>query len=202
MVLDPEGIKMSKVKGNVLDPLELIDMYGADAVRFALTTGTAAGADMRTNEGKLEASRNFANKLWNASRYVMSNLESQDGAEAWSWPPAEPSHLEDRWITSRLHRVAGQVQRYMEEYQFGEAQRVIHDFLWNEYCDWYLEMSKVRLRSGDQSPLPVLAFVLERTLRLLHPFMPFITEEIWQSLVDYLPDEPERPSTLTSRPVP
>ena len=202
LVRDPEGIKMSKSKGNVLDPIDLIDLYGADALRFALTTGNSPGLDMRLNESKMEASRNFANKLWNASRYVMSNLESQDGAAAWPWPPPAPSHVEDRWITSRLHRVAAQVQRYMEEYQFGEAQRVIHDFLWNEYCDWYLEMSKVRLRSGDRSPLPVLAFVLERTLRLLHPFMPFITEEIWQSLVDYLPDEPERPSTLIVAPYP
>ena len=202
LVRDPEGIKMSKSKGNVLDPIDLIDLYGADALRFALTTGNSPGLDMRLNESKMEASRNFANKLWNASRYVMSNLESQDGAVAWPWPPPAPSHVEDRWITSRLHRVATQVQRYMEEYQFGEAQRVIHDFLWNEYCDWYLEMSKVRLRSGDRSPLPVLAFVLERTLRLLHPFMPFITEEIWQSLVDYLPDEPERPSTLIVAPYP
>ena len=202
LVRDPEGIKMSKSKGNVLDPIDLIDLYGADALRFALTTGNSPGLDMRLNESKMEASRNFANKLWNASRYVMSNLESQDGAAAWPWPPPAPSHVEDRWITSRLHRVVAQVQRYMEEYQFGEAQRVIHDFLWNEYCDWYLEMSKVRLRSGDRSPLPVLAFVLERTLRLLHPFMPFITEEIWQSLVDYLPDEPERPSTLIVAPYP
>ena len=202
LVRDPEGIKMSKSKGNVLDPIDLIDLYGADALRFALTTGNSPGLDMRLNESKMEASRNFANKLWNASRYVMSNLESQDGAAAWPWPPPASSHVEDRWITSRLHRVAAQVQRYMEEYQFGEAQRVIHDFLWNEYCDWYLEMSKVRLRSGDRSPLPVLAFVLERTLRLLHPFMPFITEEIWQSLVDYLPDEPERPSTLIVAPYP
>ena len=202
LVRDPEGIKMSKSKGNVLDPIDLIDLYGADALRFALTTGNSPGLDMRLNESKMEASRNFANKLWNASRYVMSNLESQDGAAAWPWPPPAPSHVEDRWITSRLHRVAAQVQRYMEEYQFGEAQRVIHDFLWNEYCDWYLEMSKVRLRSGDRSPFPVLAFVLERTLRLLHPFMPFITEEIWQSLVDYLPDEPERPSTLIVAPYP
>ena len=202
LVRDPEGIKMSKSKGNVLDPIDLIDLYGADALRFALTTGNSPGLDMRLNESKMEASRNFANKLWNASRYVMSNLESQDGVAAWSWPPAAPSHVEDRWITSRLHRVAAQVQRYMEEYQFGEAQRVIHDFLWNEYCDWYLEMSKVRLRSGDESPLPVLAFVLERTLRLLHPFMPFITEEIWQSLIDYLPDEPDRPSTLIVAPYP
>ena len=196
LVRDPEGVKMSKSKGNVMDPLGLIDLYGADALRFALTSGTTPGNDMRLNEARMEASRNFANKLWNAARYVVSNLEPGDATDGWAWPPRDPAHLEDRWVLSRLNRVAAQVQGYMEEYQFGEAQRVIHDFLWNEYCDWYLEMSKVRLRSGDRSPLPVLAYVLERLLRLLHPFMPFITEEVWQNLVDYLPDEPGRPDSL------
>ena len=195
LIRDPEGVKMSKSKGNVMDPLDLIDDYGADALRFALTTGNSPGNDMRLNESRMEASRNFANKLWNAARYVMSNLE-QEGADGdWSWSP-EPAHLEDRWVLSRLNRTAAQVQSFMEEYQFGEAQRVVHDFLWNEYCDWYLEMSKVRLRSGDQSPIPVLAFVLERVLRLLHPFMPFVTEEVWQSLVELIPDEPGRPDAL------
>ena len=182
LIRDPEGVKMSKSKGNVMDPLDLIDDYGADALRFALTTGNSPGNDMRLNESRMEASRNFANKLWNAARYVMSNLEQQGADGDWAWPP-EPAYLEDRWVMSRLNRTAAQVQSFMEEYQFGEAQRVVHDFLWSEYCDWYLEMSKVRLRSGDQSPIPVLAFVLERVLRLLHPFMPFVTEEVWQSLV-------------------
>ena len=186
MVLDPEGVKMSKVKGNVLDPIELIDLYGADALRFALTTGNSPGNDMRLNEQKMEASRNFANKLWNAARFVMANLERSGASHGWSWPPI-PEHLEDRWIASRLNRVAAQVDRYMREYQFGEAQREVHDFVWDEYCDWYLEMSKVRRKAGDESPLPVLAYVLEKTLRLLHPFMPFITEEIWRILVEYMP---------------
>ena len=202
LVRDPEGAKMSKSKGNVLDPLELIDMYGADALRFALTSGTTPGNDMRLNEARMEASRNFANKLWNAARYVMSSLETGGASDGWLWPPGNPTHLEDRWVLSRLNRIATQVQTYMEEYQFGEAQRVIHDFLWGEYCDWYLEMSKVRLRGGDQSQLPVLAYVLERLLRLLHPFMPFITEEIWQKLVDSLPEEPGRPSSLIVAPYP
>ena len=202
LVRDPEGVKMSKSKGNVLDPLELIDMYGADALRFALTSGTTPGNDMRLNEARMEASRNFANKLWNAARYVMSSLETGGAADGWLWPPGNPTHLEDRWVLSRLNRTAAQVQAYMEEYQFGEAQRVIHDFLWGAYCDWYLEMSKVRLRGGDQSPLPVLAYVLERVLRLLHPFMPFITEEIWQNLVDSLPEEAGRPSSLIVAPYP
>ena len=195
LVRDPDGVKMSKSKGNVLDPLDLIDMYGADALRFALTTGNSPGNDMRLNEQKMEASRNFANKLWNAARYVITNLERAGSSDSWVWPPS-PTHLEDRWVLSRLNRVAAQVDRYMNEYQFGEAQREVHDFLWSEYCDWYLEMSKVRLRAGDESPVPVLAFVLERLLRLLHPFMPFITEEIWRNLVDHLPREEDAPAAL------
>ena len=202
LVLDPDGVKMSKIKGNVLDPLELIDVYGADAVRYALTTGNSPGNNMRLNEQKLEASRNFANKLWNAARFVTNTLDSAEGDRLeWSWPP-DPDHLEDRWVLSRYNRTVDQVNAYMEELQFGEAQRVAHDFLWSEYCDWYLEMSKVRLRSGDQSPLPVLGYVLERVLRLLHPFMPFITEEIWRSLVEDLPAEPGRPDALIIAPYP
>ena len=195
LIRDPEGVKMSKSKGNVMDPLELIDVYGADALRFALTTRTSPGNDMRLTEAKMEASRNFANKLWNAARYVMTSLERAGKVEGWQWPP-EPTHLEDRWVMSRLNRVAAEVERHMEEYQFGEAQREVHDFLWGEYCDWYLEMSKVRLRAGGESPLPVLAYVLERLLRLLHPFMPFITEEIWRSLLGFLPHERGRPASL------
>ena len=205
LVLDPEGVKMSKAKGNVLDPLELIDIYGADALRFALTTGTSPGNNMRLNEPKLEASRNFANKLWNASRFVMSNLEGATGLEGW-YRPERPIHREDRWVLSRLNRLSDDVQKFMVEYQFGEAQRLIHDFMWGEFCDWYIEMAKIRLPRrgggdasagpGGPSPLPVLAYVLERVLRLLHPFMPFVTEEIWQALVDRLPEEPGRPDAL------
>ena len=191
LVLDPEGVKMSKTRGNVLDPLQVIDLYGADALRFALTTGTSPGNNMRINEGRLEASRNFANKLWNAARFVMANLDGADGLDDW-YRPERPTHRHDRWILSRLNRVVAEVEGLMEEYQFGEAQRVLHDFLWSEYCDWYIEMTKIRARSDEDgpSPLPVLAFVLERVLRLLHPFMPFITEEIWQVLVEGLPPEP------------
>ena len=203
MVRDPEGVKMSKVKGNVMDPIDLVEEFGADAVRYALTTGASAGNDIRLNERKLEASRNFANKLWNAARFVISNLDSASGLEGWSRPT--PAHRQDRWIVSRLNRVAAEVQGFMEEYQFGEAQRVIHDFLWSEYCDWYIEMAKIRLRSGGEghpSPLTVLAHVLERVLRLLHPFMPFVTEEIWQTLTKYLPPEPDRPQALVVAPYP
>ncbi|MCX8213931.1 MAG: valine--tRNA ligase, partial [SAR202 cluster bacterium] len=195
MVLDPTGIKMSKVKGNVLDPLDLADIYGADALRFALTTGNSPGNDMRLNESKMEASRNFANKIWNASRFVMAKIERSEGSVNWSWPPT-PEHLEDRWIVARLQTTVSNVDRYMKEFQFGEAQREVHDFLWGEYCDWYLEMSKIRMRAGDDSPLPILAYVLEQTLRLLHPFMPFITEEIWGTLIKMLPAEYDAPSAL------
>ena len=202
LVRDPEGVKMSKTKGNVIDPLELVDIYGADAVRFALTTGTSAGNDMRLNEQRLEASRNFVNKLWNAARYLIANLEGATGLEDWH-ELGSLEHREDRWIVSRFNRVADQVDSHMKAYQFGEAQRVIHDFLWNEYCDWYIEMSKIRLRAGDgPSPLPVLAHVLERTLRLLHPFLPFATEEIWSRLTAVLPVVDEPPEAAMVAPYP
>ena len=204
LVRDPEGVKMSKTKGNVVDPLELVRQYGADAVRFALTTGTSAGNDMRMNEQKLEASRNFANKVWNAARFVISNLERASSSDLDGWNRLDGlEHREDRWIVSRLNRVAGQVDVSMQDYQFGEAQRAIHDFLWNEFCDWYIEMSKVRLRTEDTpSPLPVLAHVLEKMLRMLHPFMPFVTEEIWTRLVDVLPEAADRPEALIVAPYP
>ena len=203
LVRDPEGVKMSKSKGNVMDPLDLIDLYGADALRFALTGGNSPGNDMRLNEQKMEASRNFANKLWNAARFVMSNLDDRAGMDGWHDP--KPVHRQDRWILSRLSRASTQVDQYMKEFQFGEAQRVIHDFLWGEYCDWYIEMAKIRMRSGGppaETPLPVLAYVLERVLRLLHPFMPFVTEEVWQNLVRVLPEEPDRPEALIVAPYP
>ena len=203
LVRDPEGVKMSKSKGNVMDPLDLIDLYGADALRFALTGGNSPGNDMRLNEQKMEASRNFANKLWNAARFVMSNLDDSVAMDGWHVP--KPVHRQDRWILSRLGRASAQVDQYMKEFQFGEAQRVIHDFLWNEYCDWYIEMAKIRMRSGGpdaHAPLPVLAYVLERVLRLLHPFMPFVTEEVWQNLVCVLPQEPGRPEALIVAPYP
>ena len=199
LVLDPEGVKMSKTRGNVLDPLQLIDMYGADALRFALTIGNSPGNDQRLNEQKLESSRNFANKLWNAARFVMGNLEGADQTLQGWHSPSLPSHRQDRWIMSRLNRVAAQVERFMEDYQFGEAQRTLHDFFWHEYADWYIEMAKIRMRAdGDDgdSPLPYLAYVLERMLRMLHPFMPFVTEEIWQNLSDRVPNDPDAPDAL------
>ena len=206
LIRDTEGVKMSKTKGNVLDPLQLIDQYGTDALRFALTTGTAPGNDLRLGESKLEASRNFANKLWNAARFVMTSLErvDRDSLAGWYDLPAidGDSPRQDRWVLHRLNEVIATVNRSLRDYEIGEAQLAIYDFLWGEFCDWYIEMAKIRLRSGDNTPLRVLAHVLERTLRLLHPFMPFVTEEVWQNLVRRLPREGALPESLMIEPYP
>lgn len=204
LVLDPEGVKMSKTKGNVLDPIQLIDIYGADAVRFSLTTNTSAGNNMRLNEQRLEASRNFANKLWNAARFVMSNLRSGTLNHIWNGH-CRAENIQDRWILSKLSRVSAQVNERMGEYQFGEAQRLAHDFLWNDYCDWYIEFAKIRLKSTDdseESPMPALSYVLERTLRMLHPFLPFVTEGIWQILRDQFANKAGAPVALIVAPYP
>ena len=187
MVRDGAGAKMSKTRGNTMDPLDLINQYGTDALRFALTTGTAPGNDLRLTESKLESARNFANKVWNAARFVMTSVEGQTGMGPWASGYA-PQHREDRWIVGRLNRTIESVSRSLENFELGEAQQQLYDFIWNDFCDWYIEMAKIRIRSGaSPSPLTTLAHVLERTLRLLHPFMPFITEEIWQNLVRRLP---------------
>ena len=189
LIRDVDGAKMSKTKGTGVDPLEAINTYGADALRFAVTAGTATGNDTRLGPEKLEAARNFANKLWNAARFVLSNLEGASGLEGWRHPTLQT--LEERWILSRLDRLTARVQRSLEEYQLGEAEQAIYEFLWDDYCDWYIEASKVRLRAGATSVLPVLVHVLEKTLRLLHPFMPFITEELWQALMRQLSEGAE-----------
>ncbi|MDE2778195.1 MAG: valine--tRNA ligase [Chloroflexota bacterium] len=189
LIRDANGDKMSKTRGNTMDPLDLIDRYGTDALRFALSTGTAPGNDLRITEGKLEAARNFANKVWNAARFVITSLEGQDDLDGWR-ELSSLEHREDRWIVSLLDRVTADVNNSLATFELGEAQQTLYDFIWNEFCDWYIEMAKVRMRSGEgPSPRPVLAHVLERTLRLLHPFMPFITEEIWQNLTSRLPEE-------------
>ena len=188
LIRDGSGAKMSKTRGNTMDPLDLLEKYGTDALRFALTTGTAPGNDLRFTENRLEAGRNYANKIWNASRFVISQLEGRQGLEGWS--NVTPEHREDRWVVSRLDRVAADVNRALESFELGDAQQRLHDFIWNDYCDWYIEMAKIRVRNGTgPSPLPTLAHVLERILRLLHPFMPFITEEVWQTLKSELPEE-------------
>ena len=197
LIRDTQGVKMSKTKGNVLDPLQVIGQFGTDALRFALTTGTAPGNDLRLGESKLESSRNFANKLWNAARFVMASLGRADPSSLSGWYDLpQLKHRQDRWLLDRLNLAIGSVNQYLRDYEIGEAQRTIYEFLWGEFCDWYIEMAKVRLRAGDSEPLRVLAHVLERTLRLLHPFMPFITEEIWQNLLGLLPKERD-PSALS-----
>jgi valyl-tRNA synthetase len=196
LIRDATGAKMSKTRGNTLDPLELVEKYGTDALRFALTTGTAPGNDLRFGENRLEAARNFANKVWNASRFVISGMDGKSGLDGWHDLPAL-EHREDRWIVSRLDRVTAEVNESLRNFELGDAQQKLYDFIWNDYCDWYIEMAKLRLRSGEgPSPLPILAHVLERTLRLLHPFMPFITEEIWQNLRDKLPKEGRQPESI------
>ena len=182
---DHDGRKMTKSVGNVVDPIEVLERYGTDALRFVMATGGAPGNDMRISDERLEGGRNFANKLWNAARFVISSL-----GDAVVEPPAlagrEAMPLEDRWIMSRLHRTAAEVEKLMVGFQVGEAGRRLHDFFWGELCDWYIEMAKVRLKADDRSPLPVLAQVLDASLRLLHPFMPFVTEEVWQHLRPHL----------------
>lgn len=187
IVRDIEGAKMSKTKGNVIDPIELSDEYGADALRYTLVTQASPGNDSRLSIPKVEASRNFCNKLWNASRFVLrsiGDIEISMGSDG----PARPSGalaLPDRWILSRLDDVTRSITRLLGGYLFGEAARQINDFIWAELCDWYIEAAKVRLR--DDSPdrrnvAHVLAYIMERSLRLLHPFMPFVTESLWQRM--------------------
>ncbi|MBQ7436338.1 MAG: valine--tRNA ligase [Oscillospiraceae bacterium] len=180
LVRDSLGRKMSKSLGNGIDPLDMIDRYGADALRFNLITGNSPGNDMRFYVEKCEAMRNFCNKLWNASRFVMMNL----GIEKNELP--EALELEDKWILSRLNDVVKEVCENMDHFELGVAAGKIYDFIWDDYCDWYIELTKPRLNSGDEalsrSAQQVLLYVLTEILKLLHPFTPFITEEIWQAL--------------------
>ena len=183
LVRDNLGRKMSKSLGNGIDPLEMIDKYGCDALRMNMVMGNSPGNDMRFYVERCEAMRNFANKLWNASRYVMMNL----GEDAVNELPAlDKLTNADKWVLSKLNSLICDVTENMEKYELGVAIQKIYDFLWDTYCDWYIELTKVRLYSEDaqqkDTALKVLVYVLDQTLRLLHPFMPFITEEIWQSL--------------------
>jgi valyl-tRNA synthetase len=158
----------------------LIDRYGADALRFKLVTSGGTGNDQRLEEPRMEAARNFANKLWNASRFVLSQLDEDERAAPLDASRKEMLPTEDRWILSRLERLVENSDRLMERFELGEAGREMEQFLWDEFCDWYLEIAKIRLRSNDEaSPLPVLVHVLDSCLRLLHPYMPYVTEEIW-----------------------
>ena len=184
LVRDGQGRKMSKSLGNGIDPLAVVQQYGADTLRFTLLSGNTPGNDMKFYSERLEATRNFCNKIWNASRFVLMNMEGVE-IQAGSLPLAEELTLADRYILSRLADTASQVTKYAEKYEFGEATRLLYEFIWSEFCDWYIEMTKPELWAGGErrlSTLKVLCYTLSRTLELLHPFMPFITEEIWQVL--------------------
>jgi len=184
MIRNEEGRKISKSMPDAdrYDPLLIVDEYGADALRFTMLTGSTPGNDVKLSLARIESNRNFANKMWNAARFVVGNLESGEVSE----PDAAALTRQDRWIISRHNRLIGEVTRLMDDYQFGEAGRQLYGFLWGEYCDWYIEMAKTRLYGEDKAAKEtvrsVLVYVLERTLRLLHPYMPFVTEEIWQHL--------------------
>ena len=183
LVRDDKGRKMSKSLGNGIDPLEMIEKYGCDALRMNMVTGNSPGNDMRFYVERCEAMRNFANKLWNASRYVLMNLK-EDAKNA--LPAAELLTAADKWVLSKLNNLIKEVTDNLDKYELGVAIQKVYDFLWDTYCDWYIELTKARLYSDDEAQkntaLQVLVYVLDQTLRLLHPFMPFITEEIWQSL--------------------
>ncbi len=184
LVRDSQGRKMSKSLGNGIDPLEVVEKYGADTLRFMLITGNTPGNDMRFYWERVESTRNFANKLWNASRFVLMNLTDYD--ENFD-PQASDYTLADKWILSRYNQTVSDVTRNLERFELGEAGRAIYEFIWNEFCDWYIELSKARLYNKEdsrarQTAQSVLCYVLENTLKLLHPFMPFITEEIWQHI--------------------
>ena len=179
LVRDAQGRKMSKSLGNGVDPIEVIDQYGADALRFSLATGNSPGNDMRFMEEKVQSSRNFANKLWNAARFIRMNLG--DGEVELTLP--ETLGMEDKWILSRFNRLVKEVTDNLEKFELGLAVQKLYDFIWDSFCDWYIELCKVHLqgeRAGDARR--VLVYVMTGILKLLHPFMPFITEEIWQSL--------------------
>ena len=182
LVRDDKGRKMSKSLGNGIDPLEMAEKYGADALRFNLITGNSPGNDMRFYVEKCEAMRNFANKIWNASRYVLMNLTIGEPG----LPAKEDLEQEDKWVLSKLNTLIREVTANLDAYEIGVASSKVYDFIWDTYCDWYIELTKTRLYSeNEKSKLAaqkVLVYVLDQTLRLLHPFMPFITEEIWQAI--------------------
>ncbi len=182
IVRDSQGRKMSKSLGNGIDPLIVIDQYGADALRFTLATGNSPGNDMRFSDEKVGASRNFANKLWNAARFILMNLDEEEKA------PHIPDELalEDKWILSLFNKLTKEVTDNLDKFELGIAVQKLYDFIWDVFCDWYIEISKIRLNSDDekaaQTARDMLVYIMSNTLKLLHPFMPFITEEIWQTL--------------------
>jgi valyl-tRNA synthetase len=189
LVLDPEGRKMSKTKGNVIDPLEVFDKYGTDAVRFSLLAASTAGLSFALQESKMESARNFANKIWNATRFVLLNCgEVLDAGEPAQWETElAPPTLADRWILSRFNRAAEEARAALAEYRFHEAAATLYHFFWDDFCDWYIELAKPYVTAKTDAPESTavrqrIIYVLERSLRLLHPLMPFITEDLWQRL--------------------
>lgn len=181
LVRDAQGRKMSKSLGNGIDPLEIIDQYGADALRFTLATGNTPGNDMRFSDEKVIASRNFANKIWNASRFVMMNLKDEN----MSLELPNDLAIEDKWVLSKYNKLVQEVTDNLEKFELGIAVSKLYDFIWDVFCDWYVELAKSRLwedGEGSDTARKVLVYVMTNTLKLLHPFMPFITEEIWQAL--------------------
>jgi valyl-tRNA synthetase len=181
IIRDAQGRKMSKSLGNGIDPLELIEKYGADALRFTLATGNSPGNDMRFVNERAESSRNFANKIFNASRFILMNIGDSEAA------PGLPEELaaEDKWIVGKYNALCREVTENLERFELGIAVQKLYDFIWDSFCDWYIELTKTRLAAGGDSAenaRRVLVYVMSNTLKLLHPFMPFITEEIWQSL--------------------
>jgi valyl-tRNA synthetase len=189
LVLDPQGQKMSKTKGNVIDPLDVFDQYGTDAARFGLTAASTAGLTLALQESKLESARNFANKIWNATRFVLLNCDDilEDG-EPLEWQTElAPPELADAWILSRFNQTALSVNDALTEYRFHEAAALIYHFFWGDFCDWYIELSKPFVTAKESTPQSKavkrrIVYLLERSLRLLHPLMPFISEELWQRL--------------------
>ncbi len=182
LVRDDKGRKMSKSLGNGIDPLEMIERYGSDALRMNMITGNSPGNDMRFYVERCEAMRNFANKLWNASRYVMMNLSLEKN----ELPELSKLETADKWILSKLNTLVAEVTENMDKYELGVAEQKCYDFIWDSYCDWYIELTKARLYGEDEESKlvaqQVLLYVLDQLLRLMHPFMPFITEEIWQAI--------------------
>jgi valyl-tRNA synthetase len=204
LIRDENGEKMSKLKGNVINPLEAVNRYGIDALRFALTAGTSPGNDINVGKGRLESGRNFVNKLWNAARFILQNIDTANTGRPVTLATLvaerafdRPWRIEDRWIESKLSRLIDNVTGLMEDFQFGEAEQQIYDFIWSQFCDWYIEIAKIRLRDQPApSPLPFLVDTLEILLRLVHPFMPFATEELWQELKQRVSGEGQMPTSI------
>ena len=180
LVRDAQGRKMSKSLGNGIDPLDIISQYGADALRFTLLTGNSPGNDMRFSPEKIESARNFTNKIWNASRFALMNIP--ETLEDTALPKEEDMRIEDKWILSKLNTLVKDVTENIEKYELGVALAKLYDFIWNNFCDWYIEVLKPRFADDCENACRVLSYVLRTSMELLHPYMPFITETIWQAL--------------------